>query len=75
MKFTKQIFKDIANLLDEDYLETHWDRLNDPKVRSFEKELLKKVIHPNFHVVSPCDGNMHDENCPVCLPSILRSCP
>ncbi len=74
MNFVKHIFKDISNLLVEDYLETHWDRLNDPKVRSFEKELLKKVIHPNFHVASPCDGNMHDENCPVCLPSILRSC-
>lgn len=75
MEVINNLFKDISKLLDEDYQETPWDRLNDPKVRSFKKELIGKVIHPWFHVVLQGDGDKHNEDCPICMPMILSSCP
>ena len=67
-------YQEITQLLDEDFLKTPWDRLNDPKVKEFEKELLKKVIHPWFYHVYPVDDDNHEENCPICMPMILQAC-
>ncbi|MFX1283696.1 MAG: hypothetical protein ACFFB5_08575 [Promethearchaeota archaeon] len=74
MGIVNNLFKDISQLLDEDFSKTPWDRLNDPKVLLFEKELLKKAIHPWFHLVLANNGAKHEENCPICMPMILQSC-
>ncbi|MFX1516590.1 MAG: hypothetical protein ACFFC6_09795 [Promethearchaeota archaeon] len=74
MKAINNLFQEITQLLEESFLETPWDRLNDPKVKEFEKELLKKVIHPWFYDVYPSHDNNHEENCPVCMPMVLQAC-
>lgn len=74
MDVIDNLFQEIINLLNEDFQETPWDRLNDPKVLSFENALLKKVIHPWFHQIFPSDDDKHEENCPICMPMILQSC-
>lgn len=74
MKSINNLFREISELLDENYQETPWDRLNDSKVIFFENELLKKVIHPWFYNVYPGHDNTHKENCPVCMPMILQAC-
>ncbi len=71
MELINNLFDDISHLLDGEYQETPWDRLNDPKVRAFEKELLSNIIYPWFHVASPIDGSSHDEDCPLCMPTLV----
>ncbi|UCG01488.1 MAG: peroxiredoxin [Candidatus Heimdallarchaeota archaeon] len=73
METINTLFNSISYLLDEKYQETPWDRLNDPKVQAFEKELLSKIIYPWFHVASPADGSSHEDDCPLCLPTITTS--
>ena len=75
MEVINNLFMDISILLEKDFQETPWERLNDPKVQTFEKELLEKVVHPWFHFILPSSANKHEENCPICMPMILRSCP
>ncbi|MFX0124022.1 MAG: hypothetical protein ACFFAE_10310 [Candidatus Hodarchaeota archaeon] len=74
MKAINGLFQKITQLIDEDFQETPWDRLNDSKVKAFEKELLNKVIHPWFYDVYPDGEDNHEENCPICIPMILQSC-
>ncbi|MHA2245144.1 MAG: hypothetical protein ACXADY_09255 [Candidatus Hodarchaeales archaeon] len=74
MEVINNLFIDISILLEKDFQETPWERLNDPKVQAFEKELLEKVVHPWFHYILPSSANKHEENCPICMPMILRSC-
>ncbi|MFX0013028.1 MAG: peroxiredoxin [Promethearchaeota archaeon] len=73
MKVINNLFKGVSQLLDEKYQETPWERLNDPKVRAFEKELHSNVIYPWFHVASPIIGRPHEEDCPLCLPMMLST--
>ncbi|MFX0124023.1 MAG: peroxiredoxin [Candidatus Hodarchaeota archaeon] len=70
MEQINNLFNSISELLDVEYQETSWDRLNDPKVQAFEKELLSNIIYPWFHVASPINGNSHEDDCPLCLPTI-----
>ena len=74
MEPINNLFQEITHLLDEDFQGTPWDRLNDPKVQSFEKELLKTIIHPWFYLIYPVNGEKHEESCPICMPMILQSC-
>ncbi|UCG01487.1 MAG: hypothetical protein JSW11_17950 [Candidatus Heimdallarchaeota archaeon] len=74
MEIIEALFEDIEQFLNKDYQETPWDRLNDPKVQLFEKELLKKVIHPWFYRILPNTKEKHEVNCPICMPMILQSC-
>ncbi|MFX0013029.1 MAG: hypothetical protein ACFFB2_04310 [Promethearchaeota archaeon] len=74
MGVINDLFQDITQLIDEDFQKTPWDRLNDPMVISFERELLKKVMHPWFYRTLPFNGDNHKENCPICMPMILKSC-
>jgi len=74
MEVINKLFQEITDLLDEDFQETPWDRLNDPKVKSFEKELLKKIIHPWFYNIYPANDEKHEKNCPICMPMILQAC-
>ncbi|MFX1283697.1 MAG: peroxiredoxin [Promethearchaeota archaeon] len=71
MEIVNNLFKSVSLLLDEEYQGTPWDRLNDPRVQAFEKELLSSIIYPWFHVASYINGSSHDENCPLCMPTIL----
>jgi peroxiredoxin Q/BCP len=71
MEIISDLFDGVSHLLDEEYQDAPWDRLNHPKVQAFEKELLSKIIYPWFHIASPIDGRSHDEDCPLCMPTIL----
>lgn len=71
MEIINNLFEGIARLLKEEYQDAPWDRLNDPKVLSFEKELLSNIIYPWFHIASPDDESSHEEDCPLCMPTIL----
>ncbi|MFX1516589.1 MAG: peroxiredoxin [Promethearchaeota archaeon] len=70
MELIKNLFNEISYLLDVKYQETPWDKLSDPKVLSFQKELLSNIVYPWFHVASPMDGDPHEEDCPLCMPTI-----
>ncbi|MFX1505084.1 MAG: hypothetical protein ACFFDC_03120 [Promethearchaeota archaeon] len=74
MEIINHLFREITYLVDEEFRETPWDRLNDPRVREFEKELHEKIIHPWFYLIYPEDSEEHEENCPICMPMILESC-
>ncbi|MFX1538791.1 MAG: hypothetical protein ACFFDI_31775 [Promethearchaeota archaeon] len=74
MENITNLFYEIEKLLEEDFQDTPWDRLNDPKVKDFENELLKRVIHPWFYNVYPSHEDKHEENCPICMPMILQAC-
>ena len=71
MELINNLFNGISYLLDEKYRETPWDKLNDQKVQSFVKELLSDIVYPWFHVASPKDGSSHEEDCPLCMPTML----
>ena len=71
MGLINNLFDEISQLLDEKYQETPWDKLNDPIVQAFEKELLSKIVYPWFHIASPINGISHDDDCPLCMPTLL----
>jgi hypothetical protein len=74
MEIINNLFKEITYLVDEEFRGTPWDRLNDPRVKKFERILHEKIIHPWFYRIYPEDSEEHEENCPVCMPMILESC-
>lgn len=74
MEIINNLFKEITYLVDEEFRETPWDRVNDPRVQEFGKVLHEKVIHPWFYLIYPEDSEEHEENCPICIPMILESC-
>ncbi|MFX1538790.1 MAG: hypothetical protein ACFFDI_31770, partial [Promethearchaeota archaeon] len=71
MELINKLLNSISQLLDVEYQETPWDRLNHPKVQGFEKELLSNIIYPWFHVASPINGSSHENDCPLCMPTLL----
>ena len=73
MEIINTLFKEISQLLDEEFRDAPWDKLNDPLVKAFEKKLLSNIIYPWFHVASPSDGSSHDADCPLCMPSLLST--
>jgi peroxiredoxin Q/BCP len=73
MEIINPLFDKISQLLDEEFRDAPWDKLNDPLVQSFQKKLLSNIIYPWFHVVSPIDGSSHDADCPLCMPSLLST--
>ncbi|MFW9905421.1 MAG: peroxiredoxin family protein [Candidatus Thorarchaeota archaeon] len=73
MEIIETLFEGISELLDEEFRDAPWDKLNDPLVQAFEKKLLSNIIYPWFHVASPIDGSPHDADCPLCMPSLLSN--
>jgi peroxiredoxin Q/BCP len=73
MEIINTLFDEISQLLDEEFRDAPWEKLNDPLVQAFEKKLLSNIIYPWFHVASPIDGSSHDADCPLCMPSLLST--